>query len=65
MRPPACAPPDPTRASGDHSAAVNRLSVLNVTEPSHLYLHNVNRDQERFVGDFGERVLPALADLLR
>ena len=32
---------------------------------SHLYLHNVNRDQERFVGDFGERVLPALTDLLR
>jgi coenzyme F420-dependent glucose-6-phosphate dehydrogenase len=26
----------------------------------HLYLHNVNRDQERFLERFGERVLPAL-----
>jgi probable non-F420 flavinoid oxidoreductase len=32
---------------------------------SHLYLHNVNREQERFVSDFGERVLPALQDLVR
>ena len=26
----------------------------------HLYLHNVNRDQERFIEVFGERVLPVL-----
>ena len=26
-----------------------------------LYLHNVNRDQERFIDDFGGEVLPALA----
>lgn len=25
-----------------------------------IYLHNVNRDQERFIAAFGERVLPAL-----
>ena len=31
---------------------------------SQLYLHNVNRGQERFVDDFGERVLPQLADLV-
>ena len=31
---------------------------------SRLYLHNVNLEQERFVDGFGERVLPALADLL-
>jgi probable non-F420 flavinoid oxidoreductase len=31
---------------------------------SRLLLHNVNRGQERFVTDFGERVLPELADLL-
>ena len=30
-----------------------------------LYLHNVNREQERFVSEFGERVLPELADLVR
>jgi probable non-F420 flavinoid oxidoreductase len=28
-----------------------------------LFLHNVNREQERFVDEFGARVLPALADL--
>ncbi|MBE0480451.1 MAG: TIGR03885 family FMN-dependent LLM class oxidoreductase [Dehalococcoidia bacterium] len=27
----------------------------------HIYLHNVNLNQERFIRDFGERVLPALA----
>jgi coenzyme F420-dependent glucose-6-phosphate dehydrogenase len=26
----------------------------------HLYLHNVNREQSRFIDDFGERVLPGL-----
>jgi probable non-F420 flavinoid oxidoreductase len=29
---------------------------------SRLFLHNVNREQERFVDDFGAHVLPALAD---
>lgn len=28
----------------------------------HVYLHNVNRGQKRFIEDFGERVLPALKD---
>ena len=32
---------------------------------SRVFLHNVNREQERFVDDFGARVLPALADLRR
>ena len=32
---------------------------------SRLLLHNVNREQERFVDDFGAHVLPALADLRR
>ena len=27
----------------------------------HIYVHNVNRDQQRFIEAFGERVLPALA----
>jgi coenzyme F420-dependent glucose-6-phosphate dehydrogenase len=27
---------------------------------SEIYLHNVHRDQERFVEDFGERVLPSM-----
>ena len=27
----------------------------------HIYVHNVNRDQQRFVEAFGEHVLPALA----
>jgi coenzyme F420-dependent glucose-6-phosphate dehydrogenase len=26
----------------------------------HIYIHNVNREQERFINDFGERVLPSL-----
>lgn len=26
----------------------------------HIYVHNVNREQERFIAAFGERVLPAL-----
>jgi probable non-F420 flavinoid oxidoreductase len=30
-----------------------------------VFLHNVNREQERFVDDFGAHVLPALADLRR
>jgi alkanesulfonate monooxygenase SsuD/methylene tetrahydromethanopterin reductase-like flavin-dependent oxidoreductase (luciferase family) len=29
---------------------------------SELILHNVNREQERFIEVFGEKVLPALAD---
>ena len=29
---------------------------------SRLVLHNVNREQERFVDDFGAHVLPQLAD---
>jgi coenzyme F420-dependent glucose-6-phosphate dehydrogenase len=28
----------------------------------HVYLHNVNLGQKRFIDDFGERVLPALKD---
>jgi len=28
----------------------------------HIYLHNVNRGQKRFIEDFGDRVLPALND---
>ena len=28
---------------------------------THLYLHNVNREQERFIRAFGEEVIPALA----
>ena len=31
---------------------------------SQLFLHNVNREQERFIDAFGERVLPELADLV-
>lgn len=27
----------------------------------HIYLHNVNRNQEQFIHDFGERVLPAIS----
>jgi len=27
-----------------------------------VFLHNVNRDQKRFIEDFAERVLPALKD---
>jgi hypothetical protein len=30
---------------------------------SRLFLHNVNREQERYIDDFGAHVLPALADL--
>ncbi len=29
----------------------------------HIYVHNVNRDQQRFIEAFGERVLPALSKL--
>ena len=27
---------------------------------SHLYLHNVNREQEKFIEVFGEKVLPSI-----
>ncbi|KCZ73243.1 putative non-F420 flavinoid oxidoreductase [Candidatus Methanoperedens nitroreducens] len=30
----------------------------------HIYLHNVNRGQQLFIKDFGERVLPALAEFM-
>ena len=26
----------------------------------HIYLHNVNRNQEQFIRDFGKRVLPEM-----
>ena len=27
-----------------------------------IYLHNVNREQQQFIEDFGEKVLPQLRD---
>lgn len=42
---------------GQHRAWLQELQGLGFDR---IYLHNVNREQERFIDDFAEHVLPAL-----
>lgn len=56
---------DFVRISSDleqHTAWIREYAELGFDR---LYLHNVHRDQLRFIDDFGERVLPALAGVER
>jgi coenzyme F420-dependent glucose-6-phosphate dehydrogenase len=48
------------RISGDPQRHIEWLSKDIELGFDHIYLHNVNRNQKRFIEDFGERVLPAL-----
>jgi probable non-F420 flavinoid oxidoreductase len=50
----------PVRISADLRRHVAWLQEDLAMGFDHLYLHNVNREQERFVEDFGAHVLPAL-----
>jgi coenzyme F420-dependent glucose-6-phosphate dehydrogenase len=50
----------PVLVSADPPWYVDRLAAYLELGFSELYLHDVHRDQERFVHDFGERVLPEL-----
>jgi coenzyme F420-dependent glucose-6-phosphate dehydrogenase len=42
---------------GEHTDRLQEFAALGFDE---IYLHNVHRDQETFIRDFGEKVLPAL-----
>jgi coenzyme F420-dependent glucose-6-phosphate dehydrogenase len=46
--------------SADLAEHVDRLQALVELGFDEILLHNVHRDQESFIGDFAERVLPAL-----
>ena len=56
---------DVVRISADPARHVEWLREDVAQGFTGLFLHNVNREQERFVDDFGAHVLPALADLHR
>ncbi len=51
---------DHVRISGDTQRHIEWLRQDIELGFDHIYLHNVNRDQKRFIEDFGQRVLPAL-----
>lgn len=50
----------PVRISADLERHVAWLQEDLAMGFEHLYLHNVNREQKRFIEDFGAHVLPAL-----
>ena len=49
------------RVSADLARHVEWLAQDASLGFDHVYLHNVNREQERFIEDFGEHVVPAIA----
>jgi coenzyme F420-dependent glucose-6-phosphate dehydrogenase len=51
----------PVRVSADPAQHVEWLQQDLDLGFSQIYLHNVHRDQETFIQDFGEKVLPALS----
>jgi coenzyme F420-dependent glucose-6-phosphate dehydrogenase len=50
----------PVRVSADTERHIQWLREDLAMGFEHLYLHNVNREQRRFIEDFGARVLPVL-----
>ncbi|HEU4470987.1 MAG TPA: TIGR03885 family FMN-dependent LLM class oxidoreductase [Flavisolibacter sp.] len=46
--------------STDHNEYIDTISAYADLGFEKIILHNVNREQEQFIGDFGEKVLPAL-----
>jgi coenzyme F420-dependent glucose-6-phosphate dehydrogenase len=50
----------PVLVSADLSRYAESLAAYHDLGFSEIYLHNVHRDQERFIEDFGERVLPSM-----
>jgi coenzyme F420-dependent glucose-6-phosphate dehydrogenase len=51
----------PVRVSSDPAEHVEWLRQDIALGFSEIYLHNVHRDQDTFIRDFGEKVLPAVA----
>jgi probable non-F420 flavinoid oxidoreductase len=54
---------DGVRISADPARHAEWIAADAALGFSRIVLHNVNREQERFVDDFGARVLPQLADV--